>query len=30
VIVIMPPLAVTLDELDRIAVAVEHGIAATL
>jgi adenosylmethionine-8-amino-7-oxononanoate aminotransferase len=28
VIVIMPPLAVTLDELDRIATAVEHGIAA--
>jgi len=29
VIVIMPPLAITLDQLDRIAGAVERGIAAT-
>ncbi|MBN1912140.1 MAG: aminotransferase class III-fold pyridoxal phosphate-dependent enzyme, partial [Pirellulales bacterium] len=28
VLVIMPPLAVTLEELDRIATAVEHGIIA--
>ncbi len=28
VIVIMPPLAITLDELDRICGAVERGIAA--
>jgi adenosylmethionine-8-amino-7-oxononanoate aminotransferase len=28
VIVIMPPLAITLDELDRICVAVERGISA--
>lgn len=26
VIVIMPPLAIALDELDRICIAVEHGI----
>lgn len=29
VIVILPPLAITLDELDKIAAAVEHGIIAT-
>jgi len=29
VIVIMPPLAITLEQLDRIAAAVEHGICAT-
>jgi adenosylmethionine---8-amino-7-oxononanoate aminotransferase len=29
-LVIMPPLAITLDELDRVCVAVEHGIEQTL
>lgn len=29
VVVIMPPLAISMDELDRIALAVEHGIIAT-
>jgi adenosylmethionine-8-amino-7-oxononanoate aminotransferase len=29
VIVIMPPLAISLEELDRICLAVERGIAAT-
>ena len=29
VLVIMPPLAISLEQLDRIAAAVERGIAAT-